>query len=147
MNNYPMWWDTTITIFNRYEDAQTQLIRWYKTEIPNCFWKNNFQSFKMGEVTIKSDGIICRIPENDKFKEKQEWDAIPNDKMSKYFTLAHGDIIVRGKVDDVIDEYTSGIRSSDFLAKYKYRGCMVVDNFVINTGIGRGLPHYHVEGI
>lgn len=147
MSNYPVWWDTTITVFNKYEDIQTGVIRWYKTTLSNCFWKNDFQRLKMGEVQVQTDGIVCRIPENEKFLEKQDWVNIPNDMMANYFTLAQGDIIVRGQVDEDIDEYMSGKRSSDFIEKYKWQGCMVVDRLSINVGIGRGLPHYHVEGV
>ena len=30
MNNYPSWWDTTVTIYNRYEDPQTNLVSWHR---------------------------------------------------------------------------------------------------------------------
>lgn len=145
--NYPIWWDTTVTVFNRYEDEQTQVIRWYKTVIPECFWKNDFQRLKMGEVQVQTDNIVCRIPENSNFREKQDWLKIPNDKMNKYFTLSQGDIIIRGEADTIIDEYTSGKRSSDIIEAYKWQGCMVIDRVSINVGPGRGLPHYHVEGV
>ena len=39
MNNYPSWWDTTITIYNKYENTQTQLVVWHKHVLHNCFWK------------------------------------------------------------------------------------------------------------
>ena len=145
--SYPIWWDTTITIFNKYEDAQTQIITWYRTVLDNCFWKNDFQRLKMGDVEVRTDSIICRIPENSKFLEKQNWDKVPNDKMNNHFTIAQGDIIIRGNVDEEINEYASGKRSSDIIEKYKWQGCMIVDRVTIDTGIGRGLPHYHVLGV
>lgn len=145
--SYPAWWDTQVTIYNKYEDPQTQIIKWYKTVIDECFWKNNFQRLKLGDIEVNTDGVICRIKENSKFLEKQDWVKLPNDEMSNYFTLSQGDIIIRGNVSDNIDEYTSGIRSSDIIEKYKWQGCIVIDMVVINTGVGRGLPHYHVEGV
>lgn len=147
MANYPVWWDTTITVFNKYEDPQTNVITWYKTVLNNCFWKNDFQRLKMGDIEVETDSIICRIPENSNFRENQNWVKIPNDQMNNYFTLAHGDIIIRGDVNINIDEYTDGRRSSDIIESCKAQGCMVIDRFSINTGIGRGLPHYHVQGV
>lgn len=147
INYYPIWWDTSVTVYNKYEDPQTNIITWHKTVIDDCFWQNNFNRYKMGEVEIQSDSIICRIKEDSRFLEKQDWVKIPNDKMNNYFTLSQGDIIIKGNVDEDIDEYTSGKRSSDIIAKYKWQGCMVIDKLSINTGLGRGLPHYHVEGV
>ena len=147
MNYYPIWWDTTITIYNKYEDSQTGIITWYKTTLDKCFWQNNFQRLKMGDVEVETDSIICRIPENSKFLEKHQWVNIPNDKMTNYFTLAQGDIIIKGNITDEIDEYSSGKRSSDIVEKYKWQGCMIVDRVAIDTGTGRGLPHYHVQGV
>ena len=147
MSDYPKWWSDTVTIFNKYEDSQTGIIRWYRTVLDNCFWKNEFQRLKMGDIEVKTDTIICRIPESFSFLEKYLWVDIPNDRMSDYFTLAQGDIIIKGNIDEDIDEYTSGRRSSDILQKYKDYGCMVIDRVSINTGVGRGIPHYHVEGV
>ena len=146
MNNYPIWWDSTITIYNRYENTQTGIITWYKTFISNCFWKNTGNKVRVGQVELESDNIICRIPESDSYMPKYEWDLLPNDRKGGYFTIAQGDIIVNGQVEDNIDEYTSGHRSSDILEKYKYLGIMQIENTGINVGMGRGLPHYFASG-
>lgn len=147
-NHYPKWWDTTITVYNRYEDPLTQLITWYHTTLGNCFWKDVGNKISINDVVLESNGIICRIPKNDNFLEKYEWMDVPNDEMSEYFTLGQGDIIVRGVVTDNIDEYQSGYRSSDFLKKYKaLQGCMQIEKVGNNTGVGRGLEHYFVQGI
>lgn len=37
MNSYPIWWDTDLTIYNKFTDPQTQLIKWYRTVLTNCF--------------------------------------------------------------------------------------------------------------
>lgn len=147
MSDYPKWWASTITIFNKYEDSQTGIIKWYRTVVDNCFWKNQFQRFKMGDVEVQSDTIICRIPEKLNFKEKYLWDNVPNDQKASYFTLAQGDIVIKGDIEEDIDEYTSGHRSSDVIEKYKTLGCMVIDRISNNTGVGLGIPHYHIEGI
>ena len=91
---------------------------------------------------------ICRIRKNDAFLEKHEWITKPNDEMSNYFTLAEGDIIVKGEVDDEIDEYTAGQRSTDLIAKYKkLQGCFEIKQWSNDTGGGRGNEHYFTSGV
>lgn len=148
MNEYPVWWETTLTVFNKHQDAQTQVITWTKTAIPNCFWKDVGEKISVGDVVLETDNIICRIPKDDKFLESSEWSAKPNDVRGNYFTLQQGDIIVRGAVTDVINEYSSGHRSTDLLKKYKnLQGCMTIQKVGINIGKGRCNEHYYVKGI
>ena len=147
MSKYPVWWDSTLTLYNKYVDAQTQVIRWYRTELDNCFWKASGDKAVVGSVTLDTEGIICRIPKNEKFLEKYEWVDLPNDEMSNYFTLSPGDIVIKGIVTDEIDEYQKGQRSTDLLAKYKdLRGCMEIQEIAINTGRGRHNQHYWIRG-
>lgn len=144
MNNlYGMWWSDTITIYNRYENPETNLVTWYRTVLNNCFWQNNFQLMKLGDVQLNSDNIICRIPVNPRYKPRNLWEEDKED----CFTLSQGDIVVKGEVYDDIDEYAEGERSTDLIEKYKWQGCMVIDKFSDNTGFGRGLPHYHIAGV
>lgn len=148
MSNYPIWWDTTITIYNKYIDAQTQLVRWYKYTVDNCFWKYVGDKIKINQTVLETNNIICRIPENNKFLERYLWLQKGNDEKAGFFTLGTGDIIVKGNVTDVINEYSQGYRSSDLLNKYKaLQGCLEVQEVAINTGIGRNDPHYYVKGI
>ena len=148
MNNYAPWWDTTVTIYNRYIDPITNIVSWFKTTVANCFWKYTGDKVTVGETILETNNIICRIPKNDKFMESYLWVQLPNDEMANYFTLGQGDIIVRGEVADNIDEYRAGYRSSDFIAKYKtLQGCMEVEEVAINVGAGRGNEHYYVKGV
>ena len=148
MNNYPSWWDTTITIYNRYEDPQTQLVTWHRCVVKGCFWKYTGNKVVVNNVVLETNNIICRIRKDKRFLEKHEWVNIPNDKMKNYFTLGQGDIIVKGEVDNEINEYRSGTRSSDLKTKYKsLQGCMEIQEFSNNTGGGRGNEHYFVKGI
>lgn len=148
MSNYPIWWDTSVTIYNKYEDVQTGLIKWYRYTVDSCFWKYDYDKVILGSTILESNKIICRIPANAKFMEKYEWVKLPNDEMVNYFTLGPEDIIIKGVVDDDIDEYKSGYRSTDFLSKYKkLQGCMVVDEVKINVGPGRCNEHYYVKGV
>lgn len=146
VSNYPEWWNTTITVYNKYEDPSSRIVTWHRTVLHNCFWKYTGNKIVVGETALETNTTLCRIPENPAFLEPFEWNE-EADK-SKYFTLHTGDIIVSREVEDVIDEYTSGYRSSDILAKYKkLQGCMKIEQCAINTGPGRDLPHYYVKGV
>lgn len=148
MNNYPSWWDTTVTIYNRYEDPQTNIVSWFRKVVSGAFWKYSGNKITVGNTVLETKDIICRLRKDDAFLEKHQWLALPNDQMSQYFTLAEGDIIVKGEVADVIDEYTSGKRSSDLKKKYKaLQGCLEIQVWANNTGGGRGNEHYYVKGI
>ena len=150
MNNaiYPEWWDTTVTIFNKFTDPHTQIVRWYKTVVDGAFWKYVGDKITIGKTVLETNNIICRIRKDDRFLEQYQWLQTPNDQMENYFTLGKGDIIVKGEVDDTIDEYQSGHRSNDVIAKYKdLQGCMSIERIAINVGAGRCDEHYYVKGI
>lgn len=147
-NIYPVWWDTQLTIYNKFEDPQTRLVTWYRHTVSNCFWKYVGNKIVVADVTMQTNNITCRIPKNPAFLEKYEWVQLANDEKANYFTISGGDIIVKGEVDDVIDEYTSGKRSTDFMKKYKeLQGCMEVERVAIDTGVGRCSEHYYVIGV
>lgn len=148
MNNYAPWWETTLTVYNRYEDPVTNVVRWFKYHVHNCFWKYVGDKVTVGNTVLETNNIICRIPKDEHFIEKYQWVALPNDEMSDYFTLGQGDIIIKGEADDDINEYQSGKRSTDLLKKYKsLQGCMEVQRFAINVGSGRCNEHYYVKGV
>lgn len=147
MNNYPQWWDETLTVYNKYTDPTTHLVTWYRHVITDCFWKNIGNKVTVGNTVLETDTIICRIRKRDDFVPKYEWIEL-TDKANK-FTLGQGDIIVRGEVTDNIIEYggTGGLKSTQLINKYKeLQGCMVISEVTINIGGGRGDEHYHVKG-
>lgn len=146
---YPVWWDTVITIYNKFEDPQTHLITWFRHVLQDVFWKYERDKLSIGNETIEIEKTICRIPEQlDDFRENYVWIALPNYMMGEYFTLSRGDIIVRGNVQDEIDEYQQGYRSTDLIQKYKnMQGCIEIESVSLNIGTGRVYPHYLVEGI
>lgn len=147
MSNYPVWWDTTVTIYNKYHDSETDYDRWFRHVVHGVFWKNTGNKVVVGEIALDTSNTICRIREDADFLEPHEWVKIPNDEMENYFTLGRGDIIVKGEVDDEIDEYAKGRRSTDLIAKYtNLQGCMQIERVGINTGVGRNNPHYLVTG-
>ena len=158
MNTYPVWWDTTITIYNKFTDPQTRVISWYSHTLDKCFWKYTGDKVVVGKTVIETDSTICRIPaqspgrnatkKNATYLDKYAWESLSNDKMSDYYTIGVGDIIIKGEVDDIMDEYTPGHRSSDILAKYKkLQGGILIEAFTINVGPGRCSEHYYVKGV
>ena len=145
---YPVWWDTTITVYNQYKDPITRLTTWHKTVIPNCFWKYTGNKITIGDVVLDTNTTICRIPKDSRYLSRYLWEALPNDQKGNAFTLTPGDIIVKGSIEEDIDERVSGHRSTDFIAKYKrLDGCIEIQSFTDNTGRGRNDKHYHVTGV
>lgn len=148
MSKYPVWWDTTVTIYNKHTDSQTQVVTWYRHTVEGCFWQNVHDKATLGDTVLETDKIICRLRETNLFKEKYVWVNLPASAKENSFTLGSGDIIIRGDVEDIVDEYTSGHRSSDLVAKYKeLQGCFEIEVVSINVGPGRGLPHYRAQGV
>lgn len=145
---YPIWWDETVTLYNKHTDKVTQLVTWYRTVITDCFWKNSNNQITVGEVELQSNDVICRIPQRDIYLSKAQWIQLPNDEKGNCFTLGKGDILVQGEIDDIIDEQQKGHRATDLIAKYKeLQGCIYVKQFSDNTGIGRVNPHYFISGV
>ena len=146
--HYPQWWDTTITIYNKFQDPQTQVITWFRHVVNKCFWKYVGNKVNIGQTVLETKDIICRVPEQEDFLERYQWEALPNDQMKDFFTLSPDDIIVKGVAEDEINEYVSGHRSTDLLEKYKrIQGCMEVGQVALNIGGGRNEPHYYVKGV
>lgn len=144
---YPVWWDTTLTIYNQFKDPQTKVVHWYRNVVTGCFWKYTGNKVTVGQVELETNTTICRIPKDDRFLERYRWEALPNDQMSHFFTLSPGDIIIKGEAEDEIDEMVKGQRSTDIIQKYKrLQGCIEIQRFTDNTGIGRNDKHYYVTG-
>lgn len=148
MNKYPSWWNQGITIYNQYKDPTTHKIKWYRTVIPKkCFWRYTQTEFIVSGTLVKTNETICRIPKQSNFLEPYQWEQLTDEEKSKFFTLRIGDMIVKGVVEDDIDEYTAGSRSNDFLNKYKkLQGCTIIAMVAVNTDGGRGTEHYLVKG-
>lgn len=146
MNNYPAWWADTITVYNKYVDPQTRVVKWYRRVLTDCFWKFAHERVIVKNVVIETDTTKCRIPKNEDFLQAGVWKKLPNDELSSKFTLAIGDIIIHGEVDDVIDEYVSGSRASDLLTRYKDTGCFTIDSVTIDVHESRCAEHYYVKG-
>lgn len=145
---YPLWWNTTVTVYNKYLDPITQVVTWYKTKVTDAFWKDVSDKLTLGDTALESNKLICRIREDARYKDKYLWNALTAKKKAEYFTLGQGDIIIKGDVADVVDEYADGQRSTDLIEKYKeLQGCLEIQRSSDNTGPGRGLPHYLAQGV
>lgn len=144
---FPIWWDSTITIYNKYTDPNTQVVEWYRSVVTDSFWKLEGSKVTVGEVVIDSKAITCRIPKDSRYLQKKVWSDLPAIDKPDHFTLGQGDILVKGSIEDVINEYQAGHRSTDLLAKYReYQQCMEIDDCSDNTGVGRNNEHYFVRG-
>ena len=148
MSKYPSWWDSTITIYNKYTDNATQVVKWYRHTVYNqCFWKNVGSKVNIGEVVLDTESITCRIPEQPDFLQAYDWVNLPNDQKSLKFTLQPDDIVVNGEVEDDIDEYTSGKRATDLIKKYRLKGCITIRDVSVDTMTGMITPHYTIRGL
>lgn len=146
-NNYPIWWDTTVTLYNKYTDPLTHVVSWFRHVLAGCFWDNTGSVVTVGNVQLQSNDVICRIPESKLYKPKKQWQELPNDALGNYFTISAGDILVKGEVDDIIDETARNHRATDLIAKYKdTQDCIVIKRSSDNTGAGRCMPHYYAVG-
>ena len=143
MSNYPVWWDTTITLYNRYE-APNKEVTWYRTVLEGCFWKFVTDYTRMDDATHMTKVLLCRVRKQSNFLVDYEWQS--SEDKDNFFTFNEGDILIKGEVDDTVDEYTKGQRSSDLLKKYKNR-CAEITECSVNTGDGRVDEHYLVRGI
>lgn len=147
MSRFPIWWDSTVTLYNRYEDPTTQLVTWYRTTLSDCFWKTNVLTTydRTDSVRGYTNSIICRIPKSNDYYSAYEWKRLNNNDRSNSFTLQTGDILVNGDVDDDINEYVKGQRSSDLVDRYKDMGVIRIENVADNSDELRNLPHYLVS--
>lgn len=142
-NVYPDWWCDTVTLYNKYE-APNKEVTWYRTVLVGCFWKYTTDYERVDDVTQVTKVLLCRVRKNKKYIDCYEWRELA-DKSSR-FTFNEGDILIKGKIEDTIDEYTKGHRASDLLKKYKDR-CAEITESRDNTGGGRVDEHYLVRGI
>lgn len=147
MNNYPEWWSSTVTVYNKYTDPVTKKVSWFPHVIEGCFYSQVKDRITFNNSVIEADSTKCRIRVSDDFINKKDWNNLSDDEKMSKFTLAAGDIIIAGEVDDVVDEYTKGDRSSDLIAKYNdWPGCFIIETVAINVGPGRGNEHYSAKG-
>ena len=147
MSRYPRWWNRTITIYNRYEDPVTNVVTWIRHTVSGCFVKKANNRVTIGQTVLESNSVIVRIPEGNSYMTYGSWIQMTNDKRPSRYTLHQGDIVIFDNVNDIINEYSSGHRSTDVISKYKALDkCMIIANIAENIGGGRVDPHYYISG-
>lgn len=139
-----MFWNKTITLYNRFEDAQTGIIKWYRHRLENCFYKSTYNTSNTGTEQIRSEDMIIRIPEQGNYLAKYKWIELSDSERCRYMTLQSGDLIVLGDITDSIDEYTAGKRSSDLFKKHSAHGAILIRHININDFLPGA--HYLVKG-
>jgi hypothetical protein len=139
-----MFWNKTITLYNKYEDEQTGLIRWYRKVIENCFVKTTNNKVTVGNVLLQSDENIVRVGVQSNYLAPYKWRNLPNDQKTEYITLQNGDLIFFGEIAEDIDELTPGKRSTDIVDKYSAVGSMVINAININDFVPGA--HYFIRG-
>lgn len=138
-----MFWNKTITLYNKSEDDQTG-IKWYRHKLENCFFKSTRNVSEGGGVQRATTDTVIRIPKQNNFLAPFEWVGLSDRDKANYLTLQEGDLIILGDVHEDIDEYTTGQRSSDLIAKYSTLGSVFVDSVRNNTDLPGA--HYFVGG-
>lgn len=139
-----MYWNKTITLYNKHEDEDTGLIKWFRHKLDRCFYKVTDNTVNLGGVQLQTNDNIIRIPAQADYIPPFEWSKLPNDQKGQYMTLQSGDLIFLGDIDTQIDEYTQGLRSSDLIAEYKTLGSVFVKSVNINDWMYG--QHYFVRG-
>lgn len=93
-----------ITLYNKYYSKDEQCTKYIRTYLRGVNWQGK-QAVQIGDKGIKSaDVISIYIPKSvdSDFKEyisPKKYQYLSNIEKEKYFTLAHGDKIVKGIVD------------------------------------------------
>lgn len=98
-------YDQTITLFNCLKgadnpDGNTDV--WYKTVLPDCFFKCQQSAVTSGTSSQMSAAYIARIPASTQYRPYAEWVKIPAASRSQYFTGNLGDVIILGNSVEVI---------------------------------------------
>ncbi len=140
---YPTWWNKTVTLYNRFEDADG-VVKYRRTVLSGCFVKTASALIVSGDTGKEKPQTTIRIRNSRNYVSVAEWLTDEN-KRNNGFTIQNGDIIVMGNVPDDIDEYESGKRSDNLINKYKSVGCITVEAYSIND-FGT-LAHYKVVGV
>lgn len=115
-------WSNDITVYHRTTSSNGR-VSWTRSVYKNCFWKS--QSGTTG-WSAAADTATKRV------------------RISGSANVSVGDIVILGVVNDTIDEYTQGSRSTDI--KKAHPESITVTGVRRNAGTGRLLPHICIDG-
>lgn len=110
----PHWWNQRITLYKKTTSKidEKTIVSWNKSWHNNCFYGETKKQILNGTTIQYLSQVFARIPGN--------------------IVLSQGDIIVKGTINDELDEYVAGFRSNDLLNKYK-GNCFIVNTAKDNT--------------
>jgi len=134
-----------VTLYNRRESKDANgrtVVTWQRKELRGCFWTQRLERVRDSNSVVMTEVTVCKIPEDPAYRDPAEWDALA-DPTGYYFTLAPGDIIVKGVVSDAIG---SSLTAAALVDKYKRSGVMTVTSVKNNAGSGYPLRHYLAKG-
>lgn len=127
----------TITLFNKVNDKSSgkTVVSWHKTILKDCYFGAVPGETQNDNTVSGNNTFICRIPKDEKYSSEYKGEK---DK----FTLAPGDVIIKGIIEEDVKD-TVGNRISDLLNKYKES--FIIKAFSDNTILAFE-PHYRVSG-
>lgn len=120
------YWNASVTIYRKSSDS-TGKITWSREFVNGgCFWNHKAQRIRSNGVTSFVDAFTVRIPV-----------PVPD--------ISSGDIVVLGATSWQIDEYSSGLRSADFLMANQERS-FTVQRIRMNDDPALPVRHICLEG-
>lgn len=129
----------TVTLYNRVPVLSAdgrERVQWRRRVLTGCSWVHAHERVRDAGVVRYALSAICRIPRSEDYLPPDQWDALGGPQGR--FTLAAGDVLVRG---EVTDEITEGLSAAEIVLKYARGGAMVVQSAKENLRPA-GLGHY-----
>lgn len=135
--SYPKWWNDTLTVYNKYFD-EDRIAHFKRTVVKKAFYTTNLTvNVQSGDLLdVNTYGV--RVRKDPNYINSLEW----NPELDKY-TLKADDIIVKGEIEDEIDENIKGKTINDFLNKYKGSSFVVKH---VKENLKVDLAHYLATG-
>ncbi len=133
----------TITVINYYTDSLTKVDKWHKTVLTGCMWRRKTTKTVNDNKIQIDDSVSVTIPYREGYLPPKQYAKMPNDEMSKYWTLNADnnlDIIVLGTVkEEISDSFTI----TD--VKRNYDEVATISAVSDNTNMNH-LKHWKVSG-
>ena len=82
-----MFWNKTITLYNKYEDKDSGTIKWYRHKLEGCFYKVTNNKVNVGNVQMTTDDNIIRIPEQMNYLPPYKWIKLTEKDRQEKFIL------------------------------------------------------------
>lgn len=102
--------NTTATIYNKSVDYNTDAVVYNRTVLPAVHWEDGISAAAKGKsraedrpVFVSIDFIVASEMEK-QYLPAHEYAQLPTTDQSKYWTLAIGDILLKGTVEDEIPD-------------------------------------------